>query len=459
MPPVRASASRSFLLLLLLALPCAALADKPAAPSPAASASPFPRAQLYAPEILYSVLLLHPKAPKADLVTAARKQLSTKYKGLDSARTKDGPRPEAVVEPMPSEELWPLDDQLLQVLGRTLSAEERKQLIGARHGTMLAFRVPFALRHEVLKESMRFAHELAAEHGAFLLDMETREYFTASGFKERRVDGWNGALPSVSRHITLHVYQSDKGVRAISLGMAKLGLPDLVVEQVPPGLTDEVGALVNAVAQLLVEGQVPSAEGGLEVALGKVKDAKARQELERWVVEGARKSTRVRAVVAHRDEGDPDNVLMELAFLGSGAPEDRLRATLDALFGKRKDEVTDAPADDPELEAVARKARARLVELRPRAEKGLQFPEQLLLKAGFRTDDDNTEFMWLEVISWEKGQWRGKLANEPVSVSALRLGSPVQVPEAEVVDYLYISPEGRREGGESSRILMRRQGN
>ena len=133
-------------------------------------------------------------------------------------------------------------------------------------------------------------------------------------------------------------------------------------------------------------------------------------------------------------------------------------AALDALFGQQPDGVVHVAPGDPELEAVAKKARARLIELRPRAEKGLRPPEQLLLKAGFRTDQGGTEFMWLEVTSWESGKWRGTLANEPDAVSSLRAGSRVEVPEAEVVDYLYVTPQGTEEGGESSRILMRREG-
>jgi uncharacterized protein YegJ (DUF2314 family) len=66
--------------------------------------------------------------------------------------------------------------------------------------------------------------------------------------------------------------------------------------------------------------------------------------------------------------------------------------------------------------------------------------------------------MWLEVTGWEKDKLRGTLANEPFNVSALRRGSPVEVTESQVTDYLYMSPNGTREGGESSRILMRREG-
>jgi uncharacterized protein YegJ (DUF2314 family) len=63
----------------------------------------------------------------------------------------------------------------------------------------------------------------------------------------------------------------------------------------------------------------------------------------------------------------------------------------------------------------------------------------------------------MEVITWEKDRLKGTLANEPFNVSRLRRGSPVDVAESEVQDYLYMSPDGTREGGESSTILMRRE--
>ncbi|MBN1208998.1 MAG: DUF2314 domain-containing protein [Myxococcaceae bacterium] len=444
----------------LLVLALAPLA-KAGAEAPAPSAKAFPRAELYAPEVTWSVLLFHPTAPKSDLVARARKLLASKYKGLNSVAEAESSaatatRPEALVQPLPPEDLEPMDERMLEYFGRKLEASERKQLLGARHATLLAFRAPFAQRHEVLLSATRFAHQLAAEHGAFLWDTETREYFSARSWKETRLDGWSGGVPPVNAHITLHVYQDGSALRVISLGMAKLGLPDVVVEQVPASMDDGMGRLVNGVAQLLAEGLVPAADGTLEVDLAKVKDARLKRQLQPR--EGARGRVKLRALEGQRDQGDPENVLLELSFPGTGALEERQRAALDTLLGKPVDEVTSAPPEDPELEAVARKARARLAVLKPRVAKGLQYPERLLLKASFRTDGGNLEYMWLEVTSVDKnGRWHGRLANEPNDVSRLRLGSPVDVADSEVSDYLYESPEGSREGGESSQILLRRQ--
>jgi uncharacterized protein YegJ (DUF2314 family) len=457
-PPTHAT--RRLLALVLLALTPLAQAQSGAAgpkASPAA-ATAFARSQFHSPELTYSVLLIHPSAPKEDRVASARKLLASKYKELNTAQTPGKVSAEAVVEALPPRELEPIDAELLRVFGRGLDAEEQKRLIGAHHATQLAFRAPFAQRHEVLLAVSRFAHQLAAEQGAFLWDAETREYFSARSWKEARVDSWSGGVPSVPAQITLHVYRDGEALRAISLGMAKLGLPDLVVEKVPHALADDMAWVINGVAQLMGEGLVPSAEGVLEVDLAKVKHAKVKSQLEARTEKGARRKAQLRALEARRDEGDPDNALLELSFPGSGPLEARRTAVLDALFGVRQGPITTVAAGDPELEAVARKARARLEQLKPRVMKGMQFPEQLLVKAGFRTDNGGKEFMWLEVTSWEKGRWRGSLANEPQSIKGLRLGASVDVAEGEVDDYLYISPTGAREGGESAQILMRREG-
>jgi uncharacterized protein YegJ (DUF2314 family) len=457
---LRVPGARGLLVLGLLVLVSSAHAGKPSAAPTAPPAHLFPRAQLRASEFTYSVLLFHPVAPTGDVGAGARKLLAAKYPRLNSPEVAGKSRAEAVVQAAQDDDLDPIDEDQLRYFGRTLTAEERKSLVRARQATLVSFRVPFEQRNEVLLDATRFAHELAAEHGAFVWDAETREYYSPRSWKEARLEGWSAGVPFVPAHVTFHVYRNGDGeaLRVISLGMAKLGLPDLVVEQVPQSLAQDMGRFVNVVAQLLAEGLAPSSDGTLDVDLSKLKDAKLKRQLEARVQKGAARRVKLRALAGQRDQGDPDNVLMELGFPGTGDASVRHVAALDALFGQQPDGVVRVAPGDPELEAVAKKARARLIELRARAENGLRPPEQLLLKAGFRTDRGGTEFMWLEVTSWEAGKWRGTLANEPDAVSSLRAGSRVEIPEAEVVDYLYVTPLGAEEGGESSRILMRREG-
>lgn len=448
------------LALLLLFLPLLAHAAEPSpkAAAPAkAPGTPFPQQVLHSAELYYSVLLFHPTAPKGDVVAEANKLLAAKYKELSGAWKAGAPTPEVVVEAVSQDKLDPIDEDHLRYFARKVEPEERKRLAGAKHATALNFHIPFAKRHESLLAAMRFSHQLAAEQKALLWDAETREYFSPRSWKETRVDGWSGGVPSLPSHITMHVYADGGAQRMITLGMVKLGLPDLVVEQVPGSMTSDMGKLVNGVAQLLAEGLGVSANGELAVDLTRVKDAKVQRMVTADDPKTAKRNAKLWAIEGRRDSGDPENPLLEIAFPGSGSAHARQLAALDALFGKKPDSLTAAPPGDPELEAVARKARARLNELRPRITKGIHPPEVLLVKAGFRTDDDNLEYMWMEVVVWEKDRLKGTLANEPFNVSRLRRGSPVDVAESEVQDYLYVSPTGTREGGESSTILMRRE--
>jgi uncharacterized protein YegJ (DUF2314 family) len=453
MSPPRAPVAR---LLAVLLLSLTALAHA-AEPSPKAPGTPFPKEVLHASELYYTVLLFHPTAPKGDVVAEANKLLAAKYKELSGTWKPGTPTPEVEVEAVSQDKLDPITEEHLRYFARKVEPEERKRLAGAKHATALNFHIPFARRHESLLAATRFAHQLATEQKALLWDAETREYFSPKSWKEARLDGWSGGVPSLPSQITMHVYADGGAQRMITLGMVKLGLPDLVVEQVPGSMTSDMGKLVNGVAQLLAEGLEVPASGELAVDLTRVKDARVQRMVAADDPKTAKRNAKLWAIEGRRDSGDPENPLLEIAFPGSGTAHARQLAALDTLFGKKPDSLTAAPPGDPELEAVARKARARLDELRPRVAKGLHPPEVLLVKAGFRTDDDNLEYMWMEVVTWEKDRLKGTLANEPFNVSRLRRGSPVDVAESEVQDYLYMSPNGTREGGESSTILMRRE--
>ncbi|WP_158501682.1 DUF2314 domain-containing protein [Vitiosangium sp. GDMCC 1.1324] len=451
---LRAPVAARLLGALLLCLAPLAPAAEPATP-PARTV--FPAPLLHSEDITYTVVLYHPTPPKGDVVADARKLLTSKYKELASTWKPGAPAPEVDIRPVPTEELEPIEEYYLRYFGRRLNQSERKGLMGAKHATKLSFHVPFARRNEALLAATRFAHQLASERGAILWDAETREYYSPQRWKEERLDGWSSGAPIMSAHITMHAYGEGESIRIITLGMAKFGLPDLVVEQVPQSMTREMGKLVNGVAQLLAEGLELPENGTLDVDLTRVKNATARSQLEAKGRKDASKSVKLRAFEANRDKGDPENHLIELAFPGSGTTHARQLAALDALFGKAPDSITPVKPGDPELEAVATKARARLNELRPRVEKGLHPPEELTVKAGFPTDDGSSEHMWFVVTGWDKDGLRGTLANEPFSVKGLRRGSLVSVPLKDVDDYIYTRADGTEEGGESSRILMRRE--
>src|SRR5687768_2671334 len=109
-----------FLLLGLVLAPLA-YAGKTGAEPPTPVARIFPRAQLRAPEIYWSVLLFHPSSPAKDVVASTRKLLAAKYPQLNPPAVAEKARPEAVVEPARDEDLDPIDEDMLRYLGRTLT--------------------------------------------------------------------------------------------------------------------------------------------------------------------------------------------------------------------------------------------------------------------------------------------------------------------------------------------------
>ena len=441
-------------LLWSLALPASAAGAPPAPPS----GTPFPPQLLHTQESTYSVVLYHPTAPPENLVAEARKLLAEQYKVLSTPSKAGAPQAQVEVRSLPPEDIERVPEKLLYFFARRLDADERHQLMSARHATKLIFHVPFAQRDEALLAATRFAHQLATQTHAFLWDDETREYFSPQRWKEERLEGWTGGPPSMPAHVTMHVYGDGETVRFVTLGMVKLGLPDLVVETVPRSMTMPMGTVINGIAQLLVEGEQIGPENFVDVDFSRLKDARTRRQIDGKSAPKAFHRWKMIALEARRDRGDPDNPLLELAFPGSGSLHERQLAALDGLLGKRPDALTPVPPNDPELAEVARKARARLQELRPRLAKGMGPPESLVVKAGFRTDDNNTEHMWFDVSSIDtKDKLHGTLANEPFGVKSLRLGSSVTVPLSDVDDYRYTHADGTQEGGESSRILEQRQ--
>jgi len=63
------------------------------------------------------------------------------------------------------------------------------------------------------------------------------------------------------------------------------------------------------------------------------------------------------------------------------------------------------------------------------------------VKAGI-TVDDVTEFIWIEVLGLEPDFIHGTLANDPVDLGDLALGSRVEVPLADLSDWAYAKGDG-----------------
>jgi hypothetical protein len=351
----------------------------------------------------------------------------------------------------------PVESRYLASFGRGLEPA-RAGWLGRRHpSTLLLVRAPAAQADAALRGLVTLVAELALKLDGAVDDPEARVIQSPRTFDEDvRRYGFEGGVPVVTHHITIHAYERDDGLlRSVSLGMAKLGLPDLVVNGHARRNGNQIGNLMNTVAQWMVEdGQVPRA-GWIELDFQAIRARSVREPLLASLTKHAKGRASLSIAVAAREEGDADNALLELTFAGKpGTAGERQEAIVGELFGS-EDAIVHVEHARPLL-AESAAARDRLLALKPRWLRERKPGEVLLVKGPFKTRSGGNEWMWVEVTRWEGTRITGLLANDPFEVPGLRAGATVHVEESKVFDYLLRRADGSEEGNTTSKLLERR---
>lgn len=346
----------------------------------------------------------------------------------------------------------PPDEDGLARFGHGLTPGHRATLRGAQQALVLRFAIPRAQVFAAGRRACALAAELGARTDGVVWDEETREVFAPAAWKAQRVDEWTEEVPEVSRHTVIHAYRDGEYVRAITLGLRKFGLPDLVVQESPWSSNRQVGTLLNLTAQRLAEGGTVRAGGDLRLRLADIRSTPVRA--------GVTADGTGEALVVLRnaplEEGDPQNRLWAVSFDRDPGIDvhSRMEHALSTFFGAT-DDIRHVTHDDAILAASAR-ARDRLPALHDAFAKGLEPGEILMVKAGFAKPDGGQEWMWVEVTSWKGSSINGLLQNDPFEVPDLHAGQKVSVAQREVFDYLLKRGDGTVEGNETGALIAAR---
>ncbi len=348
---------------------------------------------------------------------------------------------------------------LLQRFGRGLSREQAEGLQKADRALILDFAHPAQQASAAMLNALQLTVQVARDTHGLLWDEETREVFTPDAWQKRRIDSWAGNVPDMSQQTVIHAYRSDTLVRAITLGMAKFGLPDVVVSDFSWSSNRPMGNLVNMFAQAMAEGATLQRPGQYDLNLRALKHAAARDPMLASLKPNAAAVAKLSVVNGKWEDGDPRNRLYEIRFDRYTGPDRYAQQTamLHAAFGADEDTVTRLKHND-ELLTASKAANAQLPKLREAFAKGLQPGEFVLVKAPFTTRDGGNEWMWVEVARWNGDTIEGLLKNEPAEVPSLHAGQMVKVSQAKVFDYMRRHPDGREEGNETTKIIMKMQG-
>lgn len=345
----------------------------------------------------------------------------------------------------------------LQYSGEGLSQQQAKALQKSEEAFILQFAHPKENMWTALHAANLLVEEIARQTGGLVWDEETRQVFSPDAWHEKRLKPWAGDPPDISSQTVVQTYKKDEFVRAITLGMTKAGLPDVVVDDFSWSSENQVVDLINLFCQSMVEGVVFEKSGKFNLSLQAIKNSEVRdaqsKSLKRNFVGVAYLSLKPGVW----EEGDPKNRLIQLTsdrYVGNDvtAKQDRM---LSCFFGW-EDKVTAVQHNEVVLEE-SRKERAKLPGLQKDFNAGLQQGEFIQVKVPFKTPDGGNEWMWVEITSWKGNLIRGTLENEPFNIPDLHSGQIVEVWQGDVFDYIREYPDKRREGNTTDALLDKMQ--
>ena len=343
----------------------------------------------------------------------------------------------------------------LQSSGEGLSEDQKRALQGAQEAFILDFAHPKESVWPELRTANELVEKVARETGGLVWDEETREVYSPDAWHKQRIGDWREGVPNISTQTVVHVYQNGEFLRAISLGMTKAGLPDVVVEELPEISGRQVGILIDLLTQSMAEGKGFSVGADFRLGIRAIQNAELRDPQLKALKRNALGTACLTLKEAKPEEGDPENRIIEIAFDGYAGKDKQAKqdAALSWLFGW-EDAVTQVEHTDALMEE-SRKEKTKLAKLQEDFDAGLKPGEYILVKAPFKTLDGGREWMWVEIRNWKKQSIKGVLENEPEKVPGLQAGQVVDVQEADLFDYIRHYPDGHDEGNTTGPLLSK----
>ena len=410
--------------------------------------------------IQITYLLHFTPEPRGDVVKQGQDLVRSKFPTLKVLKKPDesvaGPAVFIAMLDMAAEDFAPPSTETLKYFGRGVSGEQAEAMQKSNVAAVVTFTYDAADAIAANRRACEVMNELATRTAGLIWDDETRELFTPAALAEKRMLPPEHGFPDVRTHIVIHAYKNTEYIRAITLGLRKFGLPDIVINEFSWSLNDQMGNMINLFAQSLVEGAAPPF-GLYDFDVSKLKHDAVRAVYEKHLKDDPHNVAHLTIVTADRDEGDPDNRLIELLFdRYPGKTVHEKHQEFASNFYGSIDTVSYVKHNDAIL-AASDRARRKLPALRKEFNAGLPPGEQLLLKAPFETASGGREWMWVEVSKWKGSAIVGLLANEPEDVPGLRAGATVKVNEEDVFDYILYRADGSEEGNETGKEIAKFQ--
>ena len=351
--------------------------------------------------------------------------------------------------------------------GRGLSERDVKTIGDARwvveiHSTTghYAFKLnPAAIKvsHFGLLGPQLLAGVLSRDLDAVVIDTMTGEMLSHHALRQRMINPFN---PIVTRHMTVDKHVSEQGTYTLyTRGLHKLGMPDLLLANIPLRLETPARLLLEGAAHQILDqfsykpGQRVRVHCPLEIQVT-MADVMAANEKQAPL--GNARSCRVRVKSlgwmknVQRLENTPADV-RQIDRLELVAPNDRQELgtywaveAIQDLFGRFDDRTVEV---DPRMRAVAQaRAQKELPTARARFQRGLEPGGLFFVQRGFSLPGGRRENMWVRVTRWDGETIAGRLANQSKQRKDLKVGKPVELRQADVLDWYIQKADGTYDG-------------
>lgn len=418
-----------------------------------------PAGSLMSKSIHFQFAVYYLPTPKKDPVKVLKKLLrakGTSFKLVD--KISKSPKRlyiQARLEKNVAKEYSAPDLDSLKYSGRGLSKKQARALQKSQQALIVNFAYPSKDVWNGLHAATELMESLARKTNGILWDEMTRETFSLAAWKDRRLANWKNGVPDISKHITIHAYKSGEFIRAITLGMEKFGLPDVVVDNFAWSSNSSVGSVMNLFSQVMAEGAVVTKAGEFDLNIKSIKHPGVREPQLKSLMKNAKAVARLSLRQGIWEEGDPRNHLIQLKFdrYKGHDVHAKLDAMISSLFGS--EDSIKYIKHNAALEIESEKAKARLPALRKDFNAGLQPGEFIQVKAPFPVPGGGSEWMWVEVSKWKGNAIEGLLKNEPFNIPDLHAGQMVKVNQQDVFDYIRRYPNGKEIGNKTAEIISK----
>ena len=365
---------------------------------------------------------------------------------------------------LPKSETPPLDLDGLR--GAGMGAEQERRLAGSTHAAVVMGKDLGLPPHPGLWVAVAAARALVEGLDGVAFDMTTQRLLPPGDDAEDLPEMGQVVIPD---HLAFDPERAGGETPAlVSCGMAKFGLPDLVLRGVPDELLREASAVLGGLAALLAGWAMPlrDASGGRPVRANlnpkwyltkaQILAAHAVNPADPEVSPGGATTVRFET-----DQRTRRSRVPRLQVIPAGGPADDPEAAVRRMVAELFDapnNYSEFPADFPGLSETLARVAAELPGVKARFLAGLPAGTRLSVKHGFQTDIGRKEYMWVGVESWSGDRIRGRLENDPVRRADLSRGQGVELGEGEVFDWCITHPDGVREGARVNKLLARASG-